>query len=614
MNNKDKLNLSKNGNTNIDKKILPLFSRPIQLKQTNLIQTNKYNFNILNPQNQINKTISLREILSIYLKGINVYNLNLNTYLKNNNKLKLIRELKYDEYNKLNIKYNNYLYLINRYLPILKLRSLFYNLGLFSDKRILKHNILYAYTYRLRSIYLNKRYKYFNIKRFYIDNKIININIKMVSKLLQKGLELNNEINSLILKKKYLIGKLKLNNLFVPVNNIIINILDNKSVEDKIKTKKEKKNNYDLLLNLNEIKLNKTFHSITKNNEINIKQTRESILNYYNFDKNIDALPLDINTNRETIYNNSSSPIEIMYYNNNQSINNKLESKPIINQYLKEMSKFNKNKKGIFIYYNNLIGFNFNSNTNKLIKNIYKLLQASFKSMYCLISKPVFIITPDKIIIQLFYYSLIPNILKLKKLHKLNTNVKYNKLIKFNNRKKFKLIKKQYSKFRKIKFNLRIKLRKLSNITLTKIFFNKFKILCDILSNLFKKPVELNLIRLHYPYNDSNILVTLLGIMINKIKLRMIIRRLFEKAVIKNLNKVNLNRKVNIIPAFLSGINIKVAGRLMTQKVIPRITVKNTRRGASARGKVNYLDVARYTNKNKRGAFSITIKAGQNYF
>jgi len=614
MNNKDKLNLSKNGNTNIDKKILPLFSRPIQLKQTNLIQTNKYNFNILNPQNQINKTISLREILSIYLKGINVYNLNLNTYLKNNNKLKLIRELKYDEYNKLNIKYNNYLYLINRYLPILKLRSLFYNLGLFSDKRILKHNILYAYTYRLRSIYLNKRYKYFNIKRFYIDNKIININIKMVSKLLQKGLELNNEINSLILKKKYLIGKLKLNNLFVPVNNIIINILDNKSVEDKIKTKKEKKNNYDLLLNLNEIKLNKTFHSITKNNEINIKQTRESILNYYNFDKNIDALPLDINTNRETIYNNSSSPIEIMYYNNNQSINNKLESKPIINQYLKEMSKFNKNKKGIFIYYNNLIGFNFNSNTNKLIKNIYKLLQASFKSMYCLISKPVFIITPDKIIIQLFYYLLIPNILKLKKLHKLNTNVKYNKLIKFNNRKKFKLIKKQYSKFRKIKFNLRIKLRKLSNITLTKIFFNKFKILCDILSNLFKKPVELNLIRLHYPYNDSNILVTLLGIMINKIKLRMIIRRLFEKAVIKNLNKVNLNRKVNIIPAFLSGINIKVAGRLMTQKVIPRITVKNTRRGASARGKVNYLDVARYTNKNKRGAFSITIKAGQNYF
>jgi len=28
--------------------------------------------------------------------------------------------------------------------------------------------------------------------------------------------------------------------------------------------------------------------------------------------------------------------------------------------------------------------------------------------------------------------------------------------------------------------------------------------------------------------------------------------------------------------------------------------------------KVNYLDIARYTNKNKRGAFTITITSGQN--
>jgi hypothetical protein len=102
--------------------------------------------------------------------------------------------------------------------------------------------------------------------------------------------------------------------------------------------------------------------------------------------------------------------------------------------------------------------------------------------------------------------------------------------------------------------------------------------------------------------------------MINKIKLRIIIRKLFEKAVIKNLNKITGKTKLNIIPAFLSGINIRVAGRLLTHRVIPRQTLKITRRGASARGKINYSDVARYTNKNKRGAFSITVSSGQNFF
>jgi hypothetical protein len=49
---------------------------------------------------------------------------------------------------------------------------------------------------------------------------------------------------------------------------------------------------------------------------------------------------------------------------------------------------------------------------NKLINNIYKFLYLSFKSMYCLISKPVFIIKSNKIIVQLFYFLLIPKIFK----------------------------------------------------------------------------------------------------------------------------------------------------------------------------------------------------------
>lgn len=606
-------NLKLNTQIKIDKKIIPLFSSPIELKQIKLRKNSTYKFNILNPvfgdKSLSYKVISLNEILSIFLRGIDLYNLTLNNYLKkeNNSKLKLIRELKYDEYNKLNIIYNNYLYLLNRYLPLLRIRSLIYKLELFAPKRLLKYNYLYTYTYRLKSLHLNKNFEFLKRRKF-INKKIKNINIRMINKILEKGLILSLEMNTLINKKKTIINNFKLNNLFSSINNFIIDIINKKYLLEELKIKKDKINNYDNLLNLNykKINLDLSFNKINKNNEIKIINTRKSILNYSNFSSN-EAFGDNI------LLNNYSSPVEVMYYNNN------IISKPIINQYLKEMSKFNMLRKGIFIYYNNLIGFNFNNNTNKLIKNIYKLLQSSFKSMYCLISKPVFIITSDKITIQFFYYLFIPNLLKLKQIKLYHNNKKYNYLKLIKNlrdlKKKHRRFKKQISRIRRFKkITSKINFNKLSNYNLTNIFSNKFNILCNILSNLFKKPVELNLIRLHYPYLDSNILVNFLGIMINKIKLRILIRKLFENTVIKNLKTVNLNRNNNIIPAFLSGINIKVAGRLLTQRVVPRKTVKNIIKGASARSKVNFLDVARYSNKNRRGAFSITVKSGQNFF
>jgi len=408
----------------------------------------------------------------------------------------------------------------------------------------------------------------------------------LLNNIIEKGDSLINELNSLILEKQNLINNNKVNNLF------------------------------------NSIELNSELSHNSNNLEENNVLNNSNILN-------------------NSIY--SENPIKLNYYLNNKVNTSLLESSedinntPIINQYLKSMSIYNMKKKGILIHYNSLVDYNFVKGSlgyvNKLIFKVQNLLQASFKSMYCLISKPLFIITPDKITIRLFYFLFVPNFLKYKKLicaSAMEERGFRNRM----NRKRVKQVKKQFNKFRKLKKNIRVRLRNLSNVALTKVFSNKFNLLTIILSKLFKKPVELDLTRLHYAYNDSNILVNLLGIMINKIKLRIIIRRLFEKAVIKNLNKLpiqrsssaklvnkdalsenNLNWKESVnIPAFLSGIKIKVGGRLLTQSVVPRQTVKITQRGATQRGKINFLDVARYTRKNKRGAFSITIKSGQNLF
>jgi len=227
-----------------------------------------------------------------------------------------------------------------------------------------------------------------------------------------------------------------------------------------------------------------------------------------------------------------------------------------INKYLKSISKYDSetvkyqnivyqfNKKGI---QNSSVGIN---------KIVFTFLESTFLTMSCLISKPVIIITPNKVVIHLFYY--------------LN------------------------------KFYFRKNLLNINN--------DKLQSLCLILSKIYKKPVELELDRLHYPYYDSNILSNMIGLISNIVKLRFIIKKLFTIAKIKKTH--NFINKYSIIPSFLSGFKIRVAGRLLTQRVIPRLTVKTIQRGNLARGKAQFVNSARFSNKNKRGSFSITVTTG----
>jgi hypothetical protein len=84
-------------------------------------------------------------------------------------------------------------------------------------------------------------------------------------------------------------------------------------------------------------------------------------------------------------------------------------------------------------------GYNLKGN-NKLIKYSYKLLFSFFKSMYCLISKPVFIFTPDKVVIQIHYFLTIPKFKVFKwyfKLKSKNNGQKREARIKHKNNKRF---------------------------------------------------------------------------------------------------------------------------------------------------------------------------------
>jgi hypothetical protein len=275
-------------------------------------------------------------------------------------------------------------------------------------------------------------------------------------------------------------------------------------------------------------------------------------------------------------------------------------------------------------------GYNRKGN-NKLIKYSYKLLFNFFKSMYCLISKPVFIFTPDKVVIQLQYFLNIPKF-KIFKLYSILNSKKQKReaRIKHKNNKRFngdgsqnsKQKQKVKGKLSRTLIRLNKKRTKVKNIlfylnkyNLFRVFSLKFKLICEILNNKFNKPVELQLIRVHQPYLDSNIFVNLLSLNIKnkKFKTNVQLSKLFQKSIVKNVCDPR-NKSVNFIPTYLSGIKIRIGGRLIREKVIPRKSKKIYEKGASSIGKVNFLDTASITNKNRKGSYTLKITSGQNFF
>ena len=203
---------------------------------------------------------------------------------------------------------------------------------------------------------------------------------------------------------------------------------------------------------------------------------------------------------------------------------------------------------------------------NKNLFNLYTICKSAFLNMSSIISKPIISINPNLLKITIFYY--------------------------------WKPLKKKY-------YNSNIHSKFLI------LHYNKLEKLVNLLSKLFKKSVELELIRIYSPQNESNILANLIGILSNFIKFRYIHMKLFKISKIKNFNKENNSRFTNNkLPSFLTGIYLKLAGRVLTQKTQSRVKSKVVQKGSLARTKANLVNTNRFVNKNKRGTFSITIKTG----
>lgn len=146
--------------------------------------------------------------------------------------------------------------------------------------------------------------------------------------------------------------------------------------------------------------------------------------------------------------------------------------------------------------------------------------------------------------------------------------------------------------------------------------------LISLLSKLLNLKVELELNNIKYPYHDSTILSKLIAFNTNKKRFNSIMNLIFKKASIitKTLRTYKENEEFyNVvsgpndlkihksIPAVLTGLKVKISGRLITQRVIPKRTISKAEKGGFKKTKKSLVDYAIYTNKNKRGSYSIKV-------
>lgn len=157
-------------------------------------------------------------------------------------------------------------------------------------------------------------------------------------------------------------------------------------------------------------------------------------------------------------------------------------------------------------------------------------------------------------------------------------------------------------------------------------FNDKFNFLCDYLTKLFNSEIELELVRVYRPYQDSNILVQYLNSKSYDSKFIKITNRLFRRIKIyrkKNrfnkpsvlgvnnpLNTILLNEQI-AFPSGISGINIKLAGRPYNERIVPRYTVKRAQRGNFDRLNAKMIERSMFTDKTKKGAFNFTVRLSQ---
>lgn len=142
----------------------------------------------------------------------------------------------------------------------------------------------------------------------------------------------------------------------------------------------------------------------------------------------------------------------------------------------------------------------------------------------------------------------------------------------------------------------------------------------QVLSKLFKQPVELRFVRLHYPYLDSYILAQYIAINTAKYNFTRIQRAIFgalQFPVLK-ASEAPVATEDTTLPSYITGMKIRISGRLTTQRSVPRQTVQTAQVGSFSSSHIpsnskasGIISSASFSTKNQKGAFTVKVWISQ---
>lgn len=138
---------------------------------------------------------------------------------------------------------------------------------------------------------------------------------------------------------------------------------------------------------------------------------------------------------------------------------------------------------------------------------------------------------------------------------------------------------------------------------------SQIHLLINKLAKLFNITIICEIIGLNSYSADSSILSQALAIITDKNYTNV---KSFRRTIMKLFNftrRSHIKALTNV-----TGISIKLAGRLTRQAIIPKRTVKTLSFGFLSNSNVNYLTNNTYIAKNKRGSFAYSVTIGHKFF
>lgn len=190
-------------------------------------------------------------------------------------------------------------------------------------------------------------------------------------------------------------------------------------------------------------------------------------------------------------------------------------------------------------------------NVMSMQRQAISIIQSFFAKYESLVGKPVFTVNPDKVIVQLFYYG---------------------------------------------------KEESISNTSIAA--------LGDALTRCWARTVELRLIRLNHSALDSSIFAQYLTANGGKYSFNRILD-LLKGSLPTVVSDGSVDDNSSLPASHITGVKMKLSGRLTTQRSSPRQTVSAGRIGSSAKGQYGLIDYSQHTAKNKLGAFTMKVWISQ---